>query len=126
MSSAVLRLAGNGMGRDQGKIVGMFRPGPEPVRHFSCCRSRVNAGEAAPPCLRSIGQKGQERPPSSKLGDDADPIMTVNRLERWSGWGDSNSRLPRPERGALPLGHTPAIQVRAIPASPNWVGLGII
>ena len=25
----------------------------------------------------------------------------------WSGWGESNSRLPAPKAGALPLGYTP-------------------
>gem|GEM_PF-7041952 len=27
----------------------------------------------------------------------------------WLGWLDSNQRSPRPERGALPLGHIPLI-----------------
>ena len=26
---------------------------------------------------------------------------------KWSGWGESNSRLPAPKAGALPLGYTP-------------------
>lgn len=58
---------------------------------------------------RSFPMAEETSPPDSKpyLPPLPAPALPGDERAKWSGWGDLNSRPPRPERGALPSCATP-------------------
>lgn len=78
----------------------------------------VIGGQATVLVIAADSTRTRFRPPSSRLRDPGGAVRRSHALRpfvrsaadegRWSGWGDLNSRPPRPERGALTkLRYTP-------------------